>query len=829
MKSLWSNLRYALRQLLTYPIESALVVIALAVGVGALSAVAALYGVNDEIARRLRADLISRQFIIAPATTDSLASLSEERLLAPLRENQVADLRFSLEDIDELRELAPSLDHVYFVTAQTFYPQKVNPATTTPLVDVISADYTRAANIEVARGSWFSEADFAEGRRVLVIVEGYADTLGIEGDPLGQEIPMNYANAGGAPFTVIGILPEDHMPPTSGGLVVGGYIPYSPTSSTRPNRIRAAVDDPRKIPQASEELRLSIDRIWSGQAVAQPPSSLWQATTAERNRALLLAGFASVGLLMASLNITNLMLARVRRREKSIAILRSLGASKASVRSQVLVEAGMLGFIGGLIGVLLSQVLLRALVATSAPGLVEILREMSFPPSAVLVTLTASVLVTIIIGLVPATRAAATTIVPGAASTADLATSLPKPLRRNPARLALTALQLMLSGAAIVVGLHVLTVGNATKPELELFTLDAVNDDHVNPGWFTVFTERQVEPLLALAPSASALTSWDVAFAPGVVVMPEQEYMISGIRQAGPDYLSLVGAKVIAGNALSGSIDARAQDEILLEESVAAQLYTSSEAAVGQQLTIRRLHHSVRDPTSLQTFTIAGVYEYDDERNAFGTPERVAAISNPSREGSFYMLAAAAPGNADEAKTQLVSAARTVLGNTFSKPLFGTENLDFVTNDLHDQAQLLSTLNQAVFIFTLMAITALILAAVGIFSLSILNTAERTRDIGVRRALGASKGQIAREIAGSAIAIAAVATVIGVAGAWVASPSLSKALSGSLLSGIGVPLSPSLALLTLGIVLVLSGLLGWIVGFRATGANPSTILSEESV
>jgi len=104
-----------------------------------------------------------------------------------------------------------------------------------------------------------------------------------------------------------------------------------------------------------------------------------------------------------------------------------------------------------------------------------------------------------------------------------------------------------------------------------------------------------------------------------------------------------------------------------------------------------------------------------------------------------------------------------------------------------------------------MAITALILAAVGIFSLSVLNTAERTRDIGIRRALGASKGQIAREIAGSATAIATVATVIGIGAAWVVSPSLSKELSGSLLSGIGIPLSVALALLTLGIVLVLSG------------------------
>src|SRR5690554_2876005 len=104
---------------------------------------------------------------------------------------------------------------------------------------------------------------------------------------------------------------------------------------------------------------------------------------------------------------------------------------------------------------------------------------------------------------------------------------------------------------------------------------------------------------------------------------------------------------------------------------------------------------------------------------------------------------------------------------------FGTTyDLHFPTQEMWSHDQLERTLNQATFIFTLMAVTAIILAAVGSFSLSILNTAERTTDIGVRRAIGASRAQVAREVAGSAAVIAAVATATGIGAAWLVSPSL---------------------------------------------------------
>lgn len=818
------DLRSAFRQLRTYPVESALIVIALAVGVGALSAVAALYGVNDEIARRLRADLSAREFSIVPSTSDTLASLQGDQLIVPLREDRNPNLQFFLEDIAAVRELAPSVDYVYFSTQRAFLPKAVDPGATMSFVYSITADYTKAAGaIEVARGSWFSQSDFDEGRRVIVLAESYASRLGIKGDPLGQEIAMNYADFRGAPFTVIGVLGAGHEPESRTNLTVVGYVPVEPEgqSYSLPNRLNAAVKDPSRIEQATEELRHAVDRVWNGQAVLRAPTSLWQASVAERNRALLLAGFASIGLLMASLNIANLMLARVRRREKAVAILRSLGATRSNVRAQVLTEAALLGSIGGLLGILLSQLLLRALIETAAPDLAALFRTRSFPPVAMAVTLAASVLVTVVIGMVPAIRAAGSSSVPGVATRTDLAPGLPRPLRRNPARVVLTAIQLIVGGATIVVGLHVLLVGSASKPQLRFFTLDALNGDHVIAQ--SVFTPQAIDGLTALAPAAAALSVVDIDYTDGVLTVAQQKYVIAGIRLVGPEYLALVGADIIAGDPLSGRADSRSQEEILLEEGAAKRLFTTADAALGKELTIEH-SGAFRLP---RTYKVTGIYSYASS-GVFGPPERVAALANRPTGASYSILAVATPAKVDEAKAQLIAAARTVYGDTLTVS-DGTRSLDFVARDLYDQAQLQATLNQAVVIFTLMAITAVILAAVGIFSLSILNTVEQTRDIGIRRALGASSGQVAREIAGAAVLTAAISTLLGVAVAWLVSPSLSRTLSASLLAGIEIPKHVSLALITLGVVLAISGLLGWLVGLRATRASPSVVLGEEGV
>lgn len=830
MANIVMHVRSAFRQLRTYPVESALIIIALAVGVGALSAVAALYGVNDEITSRLRADITARQFTIVPAANDNFSGLDTDNLIMPVRQNQNTNLLFTVDDLRSLKEFAPGVDHIY-----NRFPRHWSPASrsiTAGSVDAmaVSSDYSAVADIKVAQGSWFSQEDFDLGRRLLVITAWHLEELGIEGDPIGQEIPMNYADMGGAPFTIIGVLPpgETVEPISQGGFPVVGYVPFSDTSPT--NLLYATVDDTNRIEAAGEELRLAVQRLWGEEVVVRPPDSLWQATTTERNRALLLAGFASLGLLMASLTITNLMLARVRRRARSISIQRSLGASTTYLRSQVLAEAALLGLIGGALGIVLSRVLLGALVSTAAPGVAELLETVSFPLSAVAVTLVASIIVTMIIGLVPAARAAGTEIVPSTTSAVDLAPGLPKPLRRNPARLVLTTIQLVISGAAIVIGLHVLSLGASVRPDVSVITLEAMGGEEGNArSTMPVFKPGDLAGLRALAPSIEDLTVTSGDYFRGYAVAAGQEYAIARIQRVGPEYMELVGAELVAGTPLSGTGDPATQRELLLEKSVAERVFTSVDAAIGASFRLRANHVARGNTRGEHEYRVVGVYAYQDPGHAFGNAEKVAALANPPSGGTSGLMAVAPRDQASAAMEELVAAARAYYGATFTRPGVGTYDLHFATQEVWGHGYLENTLNQATFIFTLMAIVAIILAAVGSFSLSILNTAERTTDIGVRRAIGASRGQVAREVAGSAALIAATATAVGIVVAWLASPGLSAALSESLLSGIEVPVHADLAVVTIAVVLLTSSLLGWVVGFRATQANPSTVLSEEGI
>lgn len=813
------DLRVAFRQLRTYPLESALIIVALAVGVGALSAVAALYGVSDEIMRRLRADLSAREFTILPATADSYAELNSEQLAVPFEANNDVDLRFREEQLDELLEWAPAVDHTYFRAPRAFITLDVARSSgPVSFVFSVTEGFADASSVPLQRGSWFSSADHEDGRRVVVLTESEDDLmrLGIAGDPLGQELPMSIGS-GSAPFAVIGILDPEHDP----GEFSSGYVPYSPTHTERPNRIYAVVNDYRDVREATEQLRLAVERIWGGAATVQPPASLWQATAAERNRALLLAGFASVGLLMACLNITNLMLARVRRRERAYAVQRSLGARQVDIRRLVLMEAGLIGLLGGLLGVALTQALLNALLAMSASTLGNLVGSVSFPPIATVVTLLATILVAAAIGLIPAVRAGNTNIIPGAAaSTAEYRSSMPRVLRRNPARLVLSGIQLFISGAAIVAALHIVTLGDQTTPGTDHFLLTAVapHPEQSTPAR-PMFTQASIDTLLELAPAVMDLAEWDMTFSPGLINSDGRQYAVRGFRVVSPNYFDIMGVEIVAGDVPDGT--ALNPPGLLLEQGVADVIFGSSENALGRQLTIRHAQ-SPRVPPP-RPFQVVGIYSYGNQpQHPLTTVERVAAITMATSQPSPFILASAEAAQAQAAREQLVVAARATYGNR--------QDVDFmILDELTTAPQLRQLITQTTFIVTIMAITAIALAAIGILSLATLDASERTLEIGVKRALGASGNQIAREVTGTAMSLATAATLAGIAAAWLAAPALTTSLSQSLLSGLSIPLQGMLALATISLIALISTGMGWLVGQRAVRANPGAVLAEDGV
>lgn len=822
MTKLLTIVRQALRQVRAYPLESTLIVVALAVGVGALSAVAALYGVSDEITRRLRADLSAREFTILPATVDAYAELSEDQLAIPFEATHNIDLRFREEQMDELRQHAPAVDHVYFRVSRAFTTAAITgslgPGSPPPSVISVTEDFQPAASVPLERGEWFSSAGHEEGRRVVVIRESETDLirLGITGDPLGQELPMARSQ-GVAPYTVMGILDPEHE---LGDFAIG-YVPYSPTHTERPDRFYAAVDDFGNLPEAAEQLRLAVERIWGGAALVQSPASLWQVTSAERNRALLLAGFASVGLLLASLNIANLMMARVRRREGSIAILRSVGASQGDIRRQVIAEAALLGLFGGVLGVVLMQLFLTSLVASAAPVVGDFADSVAFPPIAVVATVLVAVALTVLIGFAPAIGGGRTTAIVGAqASAAAFNSMLPRSFRRSPVRVVLSSLQVVVSAAAIVTALHVTVLGDSAMPETDHFYLkwDGLNQSFSSSHVFR-FDQAGIERMLELSPAVLDLAEWFPNFGSGLMIVDDRQYAIRGLRMVGPSYMDMMGVTVVAGEPLDGRL--LNPPGVLLEQSVAELVFGGSDAALGRELTMRRSQSASMPPPL--TFQVVGVYNYDNQpSHPLATTERVPAIAlvMPSYPfASREVLASAETPRSLEAREQLLAAASVVYGHRQDTVFQITE----VSLNLVRQRQLIA---QTTTIVTIMAIVAIALAAIGIVSLAVLETAERVREIGLKRALGASSGQIAFEVMGSTMVLATAAALAGIVAAWLAAPALSSALSQSLLSGLTVPLQWVLALATIGLIALISSCMGWLVGQRAARTDPVTALAE---
>lgn len=811
----------ALRQLRAHPLESALIIIALAVGVGALSAVAALYGVSDEIARRLRADLSTRQFTILSATADTYGRLSDEHLAAPIEQGHSVDLRFREEQIDELLELVPAVDHAYFVWGRGFVTAAVsqNWGPGSPLAGVwsVTEGYMDAASVPLSRGSWFSSSDHAESRAVVVISESEIDLirLGITGDPLGQELPMDRSH-GGEPYLVIGILdPEHELGDQS------GYVPYSIRHTERPRVMYAVVDDFRQLPAAAEQLHVAVERIWDGAAIVRSPVSLWEAAAADQGRGLLLAGFASVGLLMACLNITILMMARVRRRGRSFAIMRSLGASRADIRRQVITEAGLLGLLGGILGLVLMQVFLTALFASAAQAVGDFSNAVVFPPIALLVALLATVGIAVALGLVPAIGAGNAAVTAGMQeATKELKASLPRFLRRNPARLAFSGLQLVISGVAIVTALHIVTLGDHVTPETDHFRL-AANSPETRFATFTPdfsFTQDGIDGLIEFAPTISGLTIWYGQFGPAVAQVDGRNYALREIVRVGPGYLDMMGIQLVAGNPLGDATTI--PTSLLLEEGVATVIFGSRDDALGQQITIRSTSSDTIPPP--ETFQVVGVYNYDNQpRHPLATTERVAAIAVAENlfSATRHIVASAESAESQEAREQLLAAANAIYSHR--------DDVLFEIEEVFTAMRLRQLVDQTSFIVSIMAVTAIILAALGILSLAILDTSERTREIGLKRALGASNGQIAREVTGATTAVAAAATLTGVVTAWLAAPVLTTSLSQSLLSGLTVPLQWVLALVTIGLIVLISSGTGWLVGQSAARANPGTVLARE--
>ena len=365
------NLHVAFDTLRSRKVRSGLTILGIVIGVTSVITVAAVIdGLNGFIAERVK-QLGSRTWIILRIPPGSSPF---QRLPYKVRIRRY----LQLDDADYLRAHCPSLEYVTtFITRIDFAQRSDTIRYGDAHVEKfflrgVEPDYARAFQVfNVAEGRFISQFDLEHSRPVVVIGNAIADSLFPRVDPVGKTVRLN-----GQPYEVIGVFQRDPGLFSGFGVDQFAVVPLTNFHKNYPEIkevfIAAVGRDDVDMGVARDEVLEAMRRRRhlpynkeNDFEIADPDflSNLWNQLTGAL--ALLTGVISSIGLLVGGIGVMNIMLISVTERTQEIGIRKAIGARKADIRVQFLLEAITLSGLGGLIGIVLGAILsftIRALV-----------------------------------------------------------------------------------------------------------------------------------------------------------------------------------------------------------------------------------------------------------------------------------------------------------------------------------------------------------------------------------------------------------------------------------------------------------------------------------
>ena len=374
----WS-IRHSKRQLL----ESILVVLAIALGVGVIVTVLSMfvslgqqYRANEQAEHFRTIELMGKMEAIrregAPLTL--LGSDAERR-----------DWSASFEELEEFRAHLPSNMHPYaelhWSATTPLLPEEESEDETEPswffgtnhiFLMGTTPEYFAFTGATLQRGSFFLADDVRAKNPVIVLPADLATELFGDGNPLGQVVPLLlFGGEDSAEYTVIGVLdpPQEEVGDFLGSsrmayvpITLSPYAGLGGEGEMRFSNIQIGLNIGSDIPTALEIATSEAALIWGDQVALQSFLTEYRESQKQmQTYALLIGVLASIGLVIAVINILNLMLARVLKRTKSVGLSMALGSPRRQVFSQFMMEALTLGMMGSIFGILFSFVMVKVL------------------------------------------------------------------------------------------------------------------------------------------------------------------------------------------------------------------------------------------------------------------------------------------------------------------------------------------------------------------------------------------------------------------------------------------------------------------------------------
>jgi putative ABC transport system permease protein len=686
----------------------------------------------------------------------------------------------------------------------------------------VSAGFFPMLGVNPLHGRWFSNEEFGGGRNRVLILSYRLWRLhyGAAADILEKSVRLN-----GHSFNIIGVMPPEFqfthdlerpdawMPLLPNDHILGEND-FELSGRLKPGVTLATAQ--AELNLLNEQLKLVERRIGrnvvNDMRVRLSPFSEKFASGLRRPLLILLAAVAFV-LLIACANVANLMLTRSVGRYKELAIRSALGAGRCRLARLWLTESLLLSGTGGVLGLLVSNWLLDALVAISRQEVTHV-NQISLNWRVIAFCLTVTLLTGLLFGIAPALQS----------SKPDLARTLKESGQRSATGLS-PRLRRVLTVSEIAVAV-VLLIGAGLMLKSFRSIMQAppgFNPEHVltfelAPTAMKYETKEKraslyqtiIERLRAIpgGASAGAITSLPIARGSisGLPIKVEGrsgEPVIGGYQRVTADYFRVMEIPLIAGRYFTEGDRAGTANVTLLNQTLARQIFPN-ENPVGKRIVL-----DMKKPTPFEVIGVvgdvrtAGLDESAFEEFYLHSPQY------PPASASFAIRTAVAPAS-------LANAARkAVLEVDRDQPIYRVKTMEEVLADSVTDRRF------PMLILTAFAATALLLSTLGVYGVVSYTVTQRTHEIGVRVALGAQSLYVLRMLIGQGMKLVLFGIAIGLVAAF----ALTR-LMRTMLFGVSAtdPLTFTVVALLLGAVALLAC---WIPARRATKADPLQALRHE--
>ena len=687
----------------------------------------------------------------------------------------------------------------------------------------VSTDFFTMLGVEPLIGRTIAATEQGpSGQRVLVISYGlWQRRFGGDNAVLGQKVSLD-----DEPFTIIGVMPPQFRfddgqawfpfpfelaegQRTGRAYPIVGRI----SSGTTVEQVNAALSN---LARRNEQDFLGTNQEYAGRGIyVQPLAEFYFGPV--RRALLILMGAVALVLLIACANIANLLLARSMSRAHEIAIRKSMGASRARIIRQMLIESAVLGLLGGGLGLLIASWGTRLLFKLIPTGTIPSGMEVTMNVPVLLFTLGVSLLTAFIFGLWPAIQGSRTQT-REALQTASQRATAGVAARRAQGVLVVAEVGLSLI-LLVMAGLMIRSFAKLTNIDPGMSTADVIEmrinrspakskDGAQNALFFQSVVDRvKTLPGVEAAGVASHMPfvyteDWPITVESAANGGAQTQSIDT--RTVSSEYFTTMQIPLVSGQVFAAE---EAQPVVVVNQAMVNR-YWPNQDSLGKRI-------KIGNPDSKSPwFTVKGVVK-DSAQSALDQgirPEIYFALGQMA--GRYRRMNLAVRTSVDP-KSTLAAIQGAIREVDKDQPVYQIQTIDELIRES------VSTRRFALTILILFAVLALVLAVSGIYGVISYSVTQRTQEIGIRMALGAQSADVLRLVLVQFMRLTIVGVALGLVAAYLATRLMSSLLFGVTATDITTFVLVSISLSLVALVACL------IPARRATRVDPLVALRYE--